>query len=180
MPEVDHTSRLFFEPEAYFKTLLDDINRAKTEVILESYIFRLDDVGNDFVSALHYDCARGVQVRLLIDGVGSYEHTVRLVHLLESDHCQIRVFHPLPWDFKIFRNALSAGQHYSEILYYFARINRRNHRKLCIIDQQLAWLGSFNITADHYNRSSIKANNDWHDTGLRTKITPMLGVEYAF
>jgi len=168
MPEVDPASRLFFEPEAYFRKLLDDINRAESEVILESYVFRLDEVGNDFVVALQQASARGVKVRLLIDGVGSYQHTVRLVSLLESEHSQIRVFHPLPWDFKIFRNALSAGQHYSQILYYLARINRRNHRKLCIVDRQVAWLGSFNITAAHYNRHSIKANNDWHDTGLRT------------
>lgn len=167
MSEVDQTGRLFFEAESYFKTLLEDINRAESEVILESYTFRLDEVGNDFVSALQHACARGVKVRLLIDGVGSYEHTVRLVDSLESDHCQIRIFHPLPWDFKIFRNALGAGQHYSEILSYFASINRRNHRKLCIIDAQVAWLGSFNITADHYNRTSMKANDDWHDTGLR-------------
>ena len=168
MSEVDQASRLFFEAESYFRRLLDDINRAESEVILESYTFRLDEVGNDFVRALQQASARGVKVRLLIDGVGSYEHTGRLVDCLESDHCQIRIFHPLPWDFKIFRNALSAEQHYSEILFYFASINRRNHRKLCIIDGRIAWLGSFNITADHYNRASIKENDGWHDTGLRT------------
>ncbi len=168
MPQATPVSKLFFEPEVYYRTLLADINQATSEIILETYIFQLDEVGNDFVSALQKACARGVQVRLLIDGIGSYECTVRLVDLLESNRCQIRIFHPLPWDFKIFRNALSAGQHYSDILYYLARINRRNHRKLCIIDGQVAWLGSYNITADHFNRGAAKGNSAWHDTGLRT------------
>jgi len=167
MLEVDQASRLFFEPEAYFRTLLDDIDRAESEVIVESYIFRLDIVGHAFVKALQNACARGVQIRLLIDGVGSYRHTDQLVNLLESEHCQIRIFHPLPWDFKVFRNALSAGQHYSAMLFALASMNRRNHRKLCVVDGQVAWLGSFNITADHYQPTETGGQDHWHDTGLR-------------
>jgi len=167
MFQDNRSNTLFLEPRDYFNSLLDDINRAQTEVILESYIFRLDELGHSFVRALQQACTRGVHVRLLIDGVGSYLDTARLVNLLESEHCEIRIFHPLPWDFKVFRNALSAGQHYSSMLFYFAKINRRNHRKLCVIDKKIAWLGSFNITADHYNRAPAKSDNDWHDTGLR-------------
>lgn len=168
MTPVDSSETLYFDPHAYFEGVLVDINQAKTEIILETYIFHLDEVGYAFVTALQQACARGVRVRLLIDGVGSYLDTTRLVKLLESERCQIRIFHPLPWDFKAFRNALSAGQHYSEILSYIATINRRNHRKLCIVDQSIAWLGSLNITADHYNRNSKASKGNWHDTGLRT------------
>ena len=168
MTQAETSETLLFDPEAYFDAVLADINRAESEVILETYIFRLDEVGRAFVEALQSACSRGVRVRLLIDGVGSYMDTGRLVKLLESERCQIRIFHPLPWDFKVFRNALSAGQHYSDILSYLATINRRNHRKLCIIDQSIAWLGSFNVTADHYNRNSKKPKDNWHDTGLRT------------
>lgn len=164
---VESSESLFFDPGAYFDGVLADINAATSEIILETYIFRLDEVGRAFVEALQQACVRGVQVRLLIDGVGSYLDSSHLVKLLESDRCRIRIFHPLPWDFKVFRNALSAEQHYSDILFYIATINRRNHRKLCIIDRAVAWLGSFNITADHYNRQSNNAEDSWHDTGLR-------------
>ncbi len=168
MTVAEPSETLIFDPQAYFDGVLADINRAKSEVILETYIFRLDEVGRVFVEALQQACRRGVQVRLLIDGVGSFLDTARLVKMLESERCEIRIFHPLPWDFKVFRNALSAGQHYSAILFYIATINRRNHRKLCIVDQSIAWLGSFNITANHYNRNSKKKEDNWHDTGLRT------------
>lgn len=164
----ESTSTLVFRPDAYFDGLLSDIDNACSEVILETYIFRLDEVGRAFVKSLQNACKRGVRVRLLIDGVGSYIDTTKLVRLLESERCEIKIFHPLPWDFKVFRNALSAGQHYSALLFNIARINRRNHRKLCIIDRSVAWLGSFNITADHYNRNLHLSGDNWHDTGLRT------------
>ncbi|MCP4494380.1 MAG: phosphatidylserine/phosphatidylglycerophosphate/cardiolipin synthase family protein [Gammaproteobacteria bacterium] len=168
MTAAEKTDRLFFTPDTYFDALLRDIAQAQSSVILETYIFRFDEVGWRFVRQIQEVCAKGVEVRLLVDGVGSFLDTQRLVEELESERCSIRIFHPLPWDFRAYRNALSAGQHYSEMLYHIASINRRDHRKLCIIDQQIAWLGSFNITADHYNRKSDKANQIWHDTGLRT------------
>lgn len=165
---LEPANQLIFRPEAYFDGLLVDIDNARSEVILETYIFRLDEVGRAFVESLRNACQRGVKVRLLIDGVGSHIDTTRLVKKLESERCEIKIFHPLPWDFKVFRNALSAGQHYSDVLYNIARINRRNHRKLCIIDRSIAWLGSFNITADHYNGDRHLTSDNWHDTGLRT------------
>ncbi len=168
MTVADKSDSLFFDPEAYFEGLLGDIEQAQSSVILETYIFSFDEVGRRFVRAIQQVCSRGVEVRLLIDGVGSFLDTQRLVDELESERCDIRIFHPLPWDFRAYRNALSAGQHYSEMLYHIAAINRRDHRKLCIIDEQIAWLGSFNITADHYNRGSGQVDQIWHDTGLRT------------
>ena len=159
---------LYFKPDTYFQNLLADIDQAVSEIVLETYIFRFDEVGRQFVAALQRACSRGATVRLLIDGVGSYLDTNRLVKELESERCAIRIFHPLPWDFSVYRNALSAGQKYSQLLYTFASINRRDHRKLCIIDDKVAWLGSFNITVDHYNRKSNIHDDSWHDTGLRT------------
>ena len=165
---AEQSDTLYFDPEAYFQNLLADIDQATSDIILETYIFRFDEVGQRFVAALQGACSRGVRVRLLIDGVGSYLDTDRLVKELESRRCAIRIFHPLPWDFSVYRNALNAEQKYSQLLYHIASINRRDHRKLCIIDDRIAWLGSFNITDDHHNRKSNKPNDSWHDTGLRT------------
>ncbi|MDH5355972.1 MAG: phosphatidylserine/phosphatidylglycerophosphate/cardiolipin synthase family protein [Gammaproteobacteria bacterium] len=174
------TETLFFDPEQYFSQLLVDIEQAKSEIILETYIFKIDEVGKQFISALQRACQRAVQVRLLVDGVGSYLDAGRLIRELESEQCQIRIFHPLPWDFKIYKNALSAGQKYSPLLYHIASINHRDHRKLCIIDGQIAWLGSFNITVDHYNRKLDLNENRWHDTGLRTSGEVVEALKHNF
>ncbi len=176
LPLESTTDKLVFDPWDYFDGLLTDIDSAQFEIIFETYIFSLDEVGNAFVKSLKQASKRGVSVRLLIDGVGSYNYTTRLVKMFESTRCEIKIFHPLPWDFRVFRKALIAGQSYSALLSSIATINRRNHRKLCIIDRKTAWLGSFNITADHFNRLRNEEGRTWHDTGLRTSgsAVPML------
>jgi cardiolipin synthase len=73
----------------------------------------------------------------------------------------------LPWDFALYRRALTAGHWYSQALHLVASINHRNHRKLCLIDEANAWLGSYNITNDHANPGSLDGDDYWHDTGLR-------------
>ena len=159
--------QLFFTPAEYFSGLIADINRAQQEIVLETYIFKLDDVGNSVLEALAEASARGVKLRLLIDGIGSYRDSGVIADRLQFASSEVRVFHPLPWDFMAYRRALKAGRWYSQVLHFIARINHRDHRKLCLVDQQIAWIGSYNVTADHANSNSNSSNDYWHDTGLR-------------
>lgn len=159
--------KLIFDPEEYYESLLADIDLAHEEIILETYLFQLDEVGQQILSALIAASNRGVSIRLLVDGVGSYDDASRIAEKLESPNCQVRIFHPLPWDFAAYRRGLSSGRWYSQMLHLVARINRRDHRKLCLIDEQIAWLGSYNISADHFNRTLHNSDDNWHDTGLR-------------
>lgn len=159
--------QLFFNPEEYFAGLIEDIGNAQTRILLEVYIFELDTIGDQVLSALEKAAARQVRLQVLIDGVGSYRDANAIATRLDTAECELRVFHPLPWDFALYRRALSAGRGISKILYFFASLNHRDHRKLCIIDGKTAWLGSYNITDDHFNRRSAQADDYWHDTGLR-------------
>jgi len=164
---VPAARQLYFAPGEYFDGLVADIDKALHEINLETYIFELDSVGNRVLAALDRAAHRGVRLRLLIDGVGSYHQAGAIARRLDSANCELRVFHPLPWDFALYRRALQAGRWYSQLLYLLASINRRDHRKLCVIDGKSAWLGSFNISDDHFNRRSLQAGDYWHDTGLR-------------
>jgi len=164
---VRQGQQLFFTPETYFDGLLADIDNADTHIGLEIYIFELDTIGERVLRALERAIARGVKLQLLIDGVGSYRDANAIAERLDSTGCELRVFHPLPWDFSLYRRALSAGRWYSKFLHFIAAINHRNHRKLCLIDGKSAWLGSYNITDDHFNRLASGADDYWHDTGLR-------------
>jgi len=164
---VQPGKRLFFKPDEYFDNLIRDINRAQVEIILETYIFKLDNIGNRVLSALNDAAVRGVRLQLLIDGVGSYRDSSQIAENLGSENSEVRVFHPLPWDFPVYRRALKAERWYSQVFYFIASMNHRDHRKLCLIDRKTAWLGSYNITADHENLSSPVEDDYWHDTGLR-------------
>lgn len=164
---MDPKRQLFFKPDEYFTRLIADIETALDEIILEIYIFELDETGLNVLTALADANARGVKLRILIDGIGSYRGASRIAARLKGRHSEVRIFHPLPWDFSAYRRALNAGRWYSQVFYFLASINHRNHRKLCVIDSEIAWLGSFNITADHSNSSSQSGDDYWHDTGLR-------------
>jgi cardiolipin synthase len=164
---VQANRELYFSPEEYFRDLVADISGARHEIILETYIFNLDETGSRVMAALSDAIARGVKLKLLIDGVGSYRDASLIADRLQSANSEVRVFHPLPWDFSVYRRALEAGRWYSKIFYLIASINHRDHRKLCLIDNRIAWLGSYNITADHANHNADADAEYWHDTGLR-------------
>jgi len=159
--------QLFFTPNEYFSGLIADIEVARRVICMETYIFKLDTIGNAVIEALRKAGERGVNLQLLIDGIGSYRDAGRIAELLRSPNCEVRIFHPLPWDFSLYRRALNAARWYSQTLYFISSINHRNHRKLCIIDEQIAWLGSYNVTSDHANPESPNSDDYWHDTGVR-------------
>ena len=165
------TWQLYFNPGEYFDGLVDDIDNARHCIYMETYIFKLDDAGNRVLDALQRAVNRGLRLQLLIDGIGSYYDAAEIAESLSSANSEVRIFHPLPWDFALYRRALTAEHWYSQVFHLVAELNHRNHRKLCLIDEQSAWLGSFNITADHVNSRSELVNDFWHDTGLRVTGT---------
>ncbi|RLA09587.1 MAG: hypothetical protein DRQ59_12990, partial [Gammaproteobacteria bacterium] len=147
---------------------------------MESYIFKLDETGKSVLVALENAIARGVSLQLLIDGVGSYHDAGVIAERLRSTNSEVRVFHPLPWDFSLYRRALYAGRWYSRFFHMIASINHRDHRKLCLIDAQIAWLGSYNITSDHANPGALDADDYWHDTGLRATGSVVSALDTNF
>jgi cardiolipin synthase len=138
---------LYFEGDALYADMLADIARARLAIRMESYIFASDAVGRRFVEALAERAAAGVVVRLHVDAVGSLgaidedaERTLR------SAGVRFRRWHRWRWR-------------------RFWRIQRRNHRKLLVVDEQVAYLGGFNIHAE----SSREASGDaaWRDAHAR-------------
>lgn len=174
------SEQIYFEPSDYYSALLKDIEEAKNHIVLETYIFKFDQLGRQFVTALSGALQRGVKVKVLVDGVGSYFDAELIAEKLESKNCQFRIFHPVPWDFPAYRRALRSGRWYSQILHSIASINHRNHRKLCLIDDHIAWLGSFNITANHFNNRLEVSDDNWHDTGLRVTGDIVLDLKDNF
>ena len=156
-PDVER--QLYFNPQDYFQGLVNDINRARREIRMETYIFELDETGESVLSALENAIARGVSLKLLVDGVGSYRDAGKIAERLRSANSEVRVFHPLPWDFALYRRALFAGRWYSRFFHFVASINHRDHRKLCLVDAQIAWMGSYNITSDHANQQSSRVDD---------------------
>ncbi len=153
---------LIFSGDEYFENLLEQINLAQKSILIESYIFHLDPIGMKILHALGLASQRGVQIRLLVDGIGSYFWLPRLIKECESKKISCRVYHPFPFGTTFWLNLSWKKFHY--LLWIFQRINKRNHRKLALIDETTVFTGSFNISKVH--SKIYMGEKAWRDSGI--------------
>ncbi len=155
---------LFDQGDAFFDALIQDIDQAHTSIDLEVYIFDDDSVGRRVVNALIQARSRGVAIRVLIDGIGSYASSVKHSQTLRQHGVPVRVYHPLPWQWQLYSHSLKQGYTLEKALYFLSRINRRDHRKLFLIDRQRLWTGSFNLSRVHL--PITQGGEGWRDFGV--------------
>ena len=110
----------------YFPALITAFDSARVEIYLETYIFAGDDTAEQIKNSLVRAAARGVAVNLVTDWVG----TGRAQSALLERECK------------------AAGIMYRSFNPWFKRGIARMHRKLCVIDRQVAFLGGLNIVDD--------------------------------
>ncbi|MDB5803248.1 MAG: Cardiolipin synthase [Betaproteobacteria bacterium] len=116
---------------AYFPRLIEAINRAQSEVMLETYIYEDDVTGRAVTDALCAAAQRGARVFVMIDGIGARRFSLEFRRrFLESD-VQLLMFRPLK--FSWFRPMPHL---------------RRLHRKLAVIDGETAFVGGINVIDD--------------------------------
>jgi cardiolipin synthase len=135
-----------------FPAMVAAIEEAKTEVCLETYTFSPGSPGERFRDALVRARQRGIRVRVLIDALGSYGLPGNFFDPLQGAGAEVRLFNPI---------ALN-------------RMSIRNHRKLLVCDDQVAFVGGFNI-APEYEGDGVKCG--WCDIGL--KIVGPLAAQLA-
>jgi cardiolipin synthase len=151
---------LIFDGDIWFRRLEESIAGASSFVYVESYILDDDHIGQRILSALLSAAERGVSVRLLVDGVGSMDWIDKHPPSLLKNGLVCRVYHPLPWH--VFTWALGFFDPFRASFATFANLNRRNHRKLCVVDGVVAFVGSFNLSASHVGA----AGRAWRDSGV--------------
>ena len=127
-PLVDHNA---IEPlaggdEAYPR-MLAAIDGASRSIALSSYIFDNDPTGKIFAEALGRAAARGVEVRVLIDGIGSSYTFPPITGLLARRGVRVERFLP------------------TSVPIYFPYANLRNHRKILVVDGRDGFTGGLNI-----------------------------------
>jgi cardiolipin synthase len=138
---------LYTAGDPLYRAMLDAIGRARHRVWLETYIFADDTVGRWFAEALAEKARQGLDVRLHVDAAGSYFWSSRRLERYLRDHgVRLRWFHRFSWRWPL--------------LY-----NRRNHRKLLVVDRDHAFLGGFNI---HDECSQLLSGEQrWEDAHVR-------------
>jgi cardiolipin synthase len=117
--------------EAYFPALEAAFDRAKYDIYLETYIYENDATGLRIADALKRAVLRGVNVYVLIDGYGSKDLPRSMLDRLRTDGVKALIYRPKisPWTFR--RERL-----------------RRMHRKIAVVDREIAFVGGINIVND--------------------------------
>ena len=150
----------FHEGKPAFEAMLDAIRSAKHHVHLETFIFQPDATGRRFLDALAERARAGVQVRLLFDAVGSRKLRSSMLRHLQEAGGRCSVFLPI----SPFRRRL--------------QINLRNHRKILVVDGEVAFVGGLNI-GDEYLGLDPRFGF-WRDTHLRLRGPAVAGLQGVF
>ncbi len=126
----NHLTPLKNGDEAY-PVMINAINTARKTITLATYIFSRDRAGEMFINALSAAAARGVDVRVLIDDVGSRYTFPPIVRYLQKRGINTASFMPTSFPWRT------------------AYINLRNHRKILVVDGIIGFTGGMNIRRYH-------------------------------
>jgi cardiolipin synthase len=140
-----------------FPAMLDAIRGARDTINFESYIYLSGKIGDQFRAVLIERAQAGVQVRLLIDWVGSQTIQHDMIEQLRAAGVDVQFYHPLSW-------------------YSLTRMNNRTHRKLLIVDGTLGFTGGVGIS-DEWTGNADSPDH-WRDSQF--KVTgPVVGQMQA-
>ncbi|WP_342105778.1 phospholipase D-like domain-containing protein [Methylobacterium sp. SI9] len=142
-----NTVQMFRNGDAGYPAMLAAIREAEASIGLSSYIFKDDPTGLEFCDALVEAQARGVQVRVIIDGIGGGYFRAPVYRRLTAAGVPAALFmhSALPWRMPF--------------------LNLRSHKKLLIVDGRIAFTGGLNIW--HANRVALKPAHPIRDTHYR-------------
>lgn len=159
--------------DQYFSSLIQDIRAAKKTIHLEVYIFEEDEIGTAIAEALLYSLNKGVEIRLLFDGIGT-RHSGDLRKIMNDAGIKIKIYHPLFWSLLTppFRSDV-----FKNLLHFITHVNSRNHRKTCVIDNKIAYIGSANIVQYSYH---LAEKQKWRDVTVKIEAVPLDELNYAF
>lgn len=159
---------LLIDGEEYFSALLHDIHLAQRSIFVETYILEGGHVTARILDALSIAARRGVRVCLLVDGVGSADWISNTLASRRLPPFEVRVYHPLPW--QALPQFIGIGASYfKKIIDLMGIVNRRDHKKMVLIDERVAFIGSINLSDVHIQADERRAG--WHDVAIRVEST---------
>ena len=145
--------------EVYYEAELQAIRAATHSVNLEAYIFQKGEVTRRFVEVLTEKARAGVEVRLVLDYVGSFATWESYFAELRAAGGRVAWYHPLRWQ-------------------TIARFNNRTHRELIIVDGRVGFIGGAGF-ADHWLKGR-KGHPRWRDTMFRVEGDAVAGLQGTF
>lgn len=148
-----------------FPAMLEAIAQARRQVLLEMYWFGSDRTGRRFAEELARARQRGVEVAVVYDSVGSITADPAMFAELERQGVHVLEYHPVaPW-----RRRFQLS---------FARLSRRDHRKILVVDGSVGFTGGINL-ADQWAPLEEDGEN-WRDDMIRIHGPAVDGLSRCF
>ena len=159
LPFKNNEAEIHTDGYEFFNALLRDIGRAEHHIHLETYIICDDPLGRLVADALIDKARAGVEVRLIYDDVGCWNVPAAFFERMRAAGIDVNAFMPVKFPA------------------FTSKVNYRNHRKLCVIDGRVGYIGGMNIAVRYLKGSK---GVPWRDTHLRIRGGAVYGIQRAF
>lgn len=159
LPFKNNETEIYISGYEFFPSLLMEIGKAEHHIHLDTFIISCDPLGQIVADALIDKARQGVEVRIIYDDVGSWKTKNRFFDRMRAEGIEIYAF--MPVHFPIFTS----------------KVNYRNHRKICVIDGEVGFIGGMNI-ANRYVKGIKKLA--WRDTHVKITGAAVYGLQRAF
>ena len=157
--QTGNTYDVLANGDQFFPAMLEAINNAKRRISFESYIYDTGSVADQFTAAFEQAARRGVKVRMVVDSVGASSMDERHADRLRAAGCELAEFNTPQW-------------------YSLEEINYRTHRKLLVVDGEVAFTGGAGVS-NHWI-GDARNKDEWRDTQVRIRGPIVRLIEAAF
>ncbi len=155
----DNSVDILQNGDEFFPALLESIATARETIHFETYVWWSGDICDEVAEAFAARAREGVEVRIMIDAIGSQEMSKKLRQLMLDAGCQVRRYHPI--------RLVDLGQ-----------LNKRTHRKLAIFDGKTGYVFGHGISRMWLGHGQDK--DHWRDTGVRLCGPIVNGLQSIF
>jgi len=145
--------------DAFYPSMLQAVRDAKASITIEAYIYWAGEIGRTFADALAAQARAGLQVKILLDAIGSAQIGGDILKILSDGGCQVAWYNPIRW-------------------FTIGRFNNRTHRKSLILDGRIAFTGGAGI-ADHW-RGNARNPGEWRDMQIRLEGPAVVPLQTGF
>lgn len=159
LPFKDNEVSIFTDGYEFVYTLLYYIGQAKDHIHLDTYIIEDDPLGRLVADALMDKAREGVEVRLIYDDVGCWKVKDRFFDRMRAAGVLVHAFMPVRFPA------------------FTGKVNYRNHRKLCVIDGKVGFIGGMNLALRYVKGTGKQV---WRDTHLCIRGGAVYGIQRAF
>jgi cardiolipin synthase len=143
-----------------FPEMLAAIDAAEDHINLETYIVRSDRTGWRFAESLAAKASSGVRVNVIYDAIGALGCSTRFFHYLQEKGVYLLEYHPIaPW-------RIRWGW------------NRRNHRKILVVDGRVGFTGGLNLSDEYADTDD--GGGGWRDTHIKIEGPAVQGLQEIF